>query len=143
MRLEEKGEIRPPPKLSGPAQSVSLEIQSWPGIIAASHWFLFDRTRVDGADFYVGEEELGHIHLDGELHLGVTVGLRRQLIESGLAEALPWAEDWVQAPISNERDACNALWLFRLAYDRLTGTPVPELCRRIREKAPSMTRGAV
>ena len=138
MRLEAKGEIRPPPKLKGPAQSVSLEIQSWPEIIAATHWFLYDRTRVDGADFYVGEKELGHIHLDGELHLGVTVGLRRQLIEAGLAEALPWGDDWVQAPISNRHEARVAVWLFRLAYDRLTGTPIPELRRRIREEAPSL-----
>ena len=133
MRLESKGEIKPPPKLKGPAQSVSAEIQSWPGIIAATHWYIDDRSQVDGADFYVGEKELGHIHLDGELHLGVTVGLRRQLIEAGLAEALPWAEDWVQAPISSQKDARNALWLFRLAYDRLTGTPIPELRRRIQD----------
>lgn len=138
MRLESKGEIRPPPKLKGPAQSVSLEIQSWPEIVAATHWFLYDRTQVDGADFYVGEKELGHIHLDGELHLGVTVGLRRQLIEAGLVEALPWAEDWVQAPISSLRDARAAVWMFRLAYDRLTGTPIPELRRRIREEARSL-----
>ena len=133
MRLESKGEIRPPPKLKGPAQSVSLEVQSWPGIIAATHWFLEDRSQVDGADFYVGEEELGHIHLDGELHLCVTVGLRRRLIEAGLAEALPWASDCVQAPISSRRDAKNAVWLFRLAYDRLRGTPILDLRQRIRE----------
>ena len=85
-------------------------------------------------DFYVGEKELGHIHLDGEMHLCVTVGLRRRLIEGGLAEALPWAEDCIQAPISNRRDAKNALWLFRLAYDRLTGTPIQDLRRRIGER---------
>lgn len=133
MRLESKGEIRSPPKLKGPAQSVSLEIQSWPGIIAATHWFLHDRTQVDGADFYVGEKELGHIHLDDELHLGLTVGLRRLLIEAELAEALPWAEDWIRAPISNQKDARTAQWLFRLGYDRLMGTPISELRKRIRE----------
>lgn len=133
MRLESKGEVRPPPKLKGPAQSVSREIQSWPGIVAATHWYLHDRTRVDGADFYVGEKELGHIHLDGELHLGLTVGLRRQLIEAGLAEALPWAEDWIQAPISRPKDARAAQWLFRLGYDRLMGTAISELRKRIHE----------
>jgi len=138
MRLESKGEIRRPPKLKGPAQSVSLAIQSWPQIVAATHWYLHDRTRVDGADFYVGEKELGHIHLDGELHLGVTAGLRRQLIEAGLAEALPWGDDWVQAPISSRHEARIAVWLFRLAYDRLSGTPISELRRRIREEAPSL-----
>jgi len=135
MRLEAKGEIRPPPKLKGPAQSVSLEIQSWPGIVSATHWFLHDTTRVDGADFYVGEKELGHIHLDGELHLGLTVGLRHQLIEAGVAEALPWAEDWIQAPISNPKEAHTAQWLFRLGYDRLMGIPIAELRKRIREAA--------
>jgi hypothetical protein len=133
MRLESKGEVRPPPKLEGPAQSVSLEIQSWPGVVAATHWYLHDRSQVDGADFYVGEKELGHIHLDGELHLFLTVGLRERLIEAGLAEALPWAEDCVQAPISNSRDARTAVWLFRLGYDRLRGTPISELRRRIHE----------
>src|SRR5262249_16181943 len=110
---------------------VSKEIQSWPGIIAATHWYIEDRTQVDGADFYVGEKELGHIHLDGELHLVVTVGLRRRLIEAGLAEALPWAEDCIQARISSSSDARKAVWLFKLAYDRLTGTPIPDLRRRI------------
>src|SRR5258706_12562977 len=99
MRLETKGEIRPPPKLKGPAQSVSLEIQSWRGGIAATHWFLYDRTQGDGADFYVGEKELGHIHLDGELHLGVTAGLPRQPVEAEPAETVPWAEDLVPAAI--------------------------------------------
>ena len=133
MRLESKGEIRRPPRLKGPAQSVSSEIQSWPGVITATHWFLHDHTQVDGVDFYVGEKELGHIHLDGELHLCVTVGLRRRLIEAGLAEALPWADDCVQAAISNRLEARNAVWLFRLAYDRLRGTPIPDLRRRIGE----------
>jgi hypothetical protein len=114
MRLESKGEIRPPPKLKGPAQSVSLEIQSWPGIIAATHWFLYDRTQVDGADFYVGEKELGHIHLDGELHLFVTVGLRRRLIEAGLAEALPWPRI-----ASRRRSPANAMRATRCGFSGL------------------------
>jgi len=135
VRLESKGKIRPPPKLKGPAEDVSLEIQSWRGVISATHWYLYDRTQIDGADFYVGEKELGHIHLDGELHLGVTAGLCRQLVELGRAEAFPWGEDWVQAPISSRRDAKNALWLFRLGYDRLRGTPIAELRRRAREAA--------
>lgn len=133
MLLKSKGKLRPPPKLTGPAQAVSREIQSWPGIVAATHWDFYDRTEVDGADFYVGEKELGHIHLDGELHLCLTIGLRERLIEAGLAEPLPWAEDCVQAPIASRKDARNALWLFRLGYDRLNGTPIPELRQRIRD----------
>src|SRR5258706_16436730 len=127
MRLETKGEIRPPPRLKGPAQSVSFEIQSWRGVIAATHWFLYDRTQVDGADFYVGEKELGHIHLDGELHLGVTAGLRRQLVEAGRAEAFRWGEDWVQAPSFIRQHSRNGLWLCELGYDRFTVRPIREL----------------
>src|SRR5256885_14884168 len=110
MRLETKGEIRPPPKLKGPAQSVSLGIQSWRGVISATHWYLYDRSQVDGADFYVGEKELGHIHLDGELHLGLTAGLCRELVEAASAGAVPRGGGWLSAPDSNPRDARDAPW---------------------------------
>src|SRR5438445_4883518 len=104
MRLESKGKIRPPPKLKGPAQSVSLEIQSWRGVISARHWYLYDRRQVDGADFYVGEKELGHINLDGEWHLGLTAGLCRGLVYAGEPEGFPWGEVWLQAAFSSRRE---------------------------------------
>ena len=135
MRLETKGEIRPPPNLKGLAQSVSLEIQSWPGIVSATHWSFADRTKVDGADFYLGEKELGHIHLNGELHILVTSGLRRRLVEAGLAQPFPWSDEWIQSSVVHPRDARSAVWLFRLAYDRLAGTPISNLRQRISEGA--------
>src|SRR6516225_9306789 len=100
MKLADKGPIKPPPALKGAAQLVSQEIQSWPGIVAATHWFLYDRTQVDGADFYVGERELGHIHLDGEIHLGATRTLAAMLIEHDLADPFEWGDAWVQYPLS-------------------------------------------
>jgi len=39
IKLADKGPIKPPPALKGLAQLVSQEIQSWPGIVAATHWF--------------------------------------------------------------------------------------------------------
>jgi hypothetical protein len=39
--------------------------------------------------------------------------------------------------MATQADAQNALWLFRLAYDRLTGTSLAALRRRIREDGPS------
>jgi hypothetical protein len=131
MKLADKGPIKPPPVLKGPAQIVSLEIQSWPGIIAATHWFLLDQTQVDGADFYVGERELGHIHLDGEIHLSVTRLLAATLIEHGLADRFEWGNAWVQYPIRRKADVDHALWLFHLAYDRLTGTGITTLRQRV------------
>ena len=108
MKLADKGPIKPPPALKGPAQLVSQEIQSWPGIVAATHWFLYDRTQVDGADFYVGERELGHIHLDGEIHLGATRTLAAMLIEHDLADPFEWGDAWVQYPICKKADVGHA-----------------------------------
>src|SRR5258708_4815396 len=102
MKLADKGPIKPPPVLKGQAQFVSQEIQSWPGIVAATHWFLYDQTQVDGAYFDVGERELGHIPLDGEIHLGTTRTLAAMLIEHGLADPFEWGDaatipgqDWI------------------------------------------------
>jgi hypothetical protein len=97
MKLADKGPIKPPPVLKGPAQLVSQEIQSWPGIVAATHWFLYDQTQVDGVDFYVGDRELGHIHLDGEIHLGTTRPLGAMLIEHGLADPFEWHDECCRA----------------------------------------------
>src|SRR6476619_3214999 len=129
MKLTEKGPIIAPPLLDGWAEVVSLEIQSWPGIISATHWFLNDRTQVDGADFYFGEKELGHIHLDGEIHLGLTRPLRKALTDAKLAEPFRWAQNWVQFPITDQSSTQHAIWLFQLGYDRLKGTQFSELRR--------------
>ena len=133
MRLAEKGPIIAPPVLEGWAQGVSLEIQSWPKIISATHWYLHDLTQVDGADFYVGEKELGHIHLDGEMHLSLTRPLRKALTGARLAQPFPWSDSWVQFPITSRGSTKRAIWLFRLAYDRLNGERSSELQRRIRD----------
>jgi hypothetical protein len=141
MKLADKGPIKPPPILKGPAQLVSQEIQSWPGIIAATHWFLHDQTQVDGADFYVGERELGHIHLDGEIHLSATRMLAAILIEHGLADRFEWGDAWVQYRIRTKADIDHAVWLFRLAYDRLTGTSTATLRQRVADfRARAMLR---
>ena len=95
--------------------------QKWPGIIAATHWHLSRRDEVDGADFYIGEQELGHIHLDGEVHLATDLEMRKSLVEAGLARPFPWYKSWVELSIRTEPDAAHAIRLFRLNYCRLTG----------------------
>ena len=89
----------------------------------------------DGADFYVGDEELGHLHLNGEMHLATTLELRRHLVAAGLANKFYWSGDWVEASIENEADAERILWLFRLNYYRLSGIPVAVLIEHIAERA--------
>ena len=85
MKLEQKGVIQSLPILPGPAEATSRSVQSWSGVIAATHWHLYRREQVDGADFYVGAEELGHLHLDGEAHLATSPGFegRADLARAG------------------------------------------------------------
>ncbi len=131
MTLEEKGPIVPPPQLNRFPQQVSKEIQSWEGIIAATHWNLYSRSQPDGADFYVGKEELGHIHLDGGVHLATGKELAAVLIKKGLGEKFPYGSDWVTSPIESAKDAAHALWLFKLNYKRIKGEPVETLVSEI------------
>ena len=131
MTLEEKGPIVPPPVLSANLQALSVEIQSWPGIVSATHWDLYRRDRPDGADFYVGSEELGHIHLDGSVHLVTGDELCQSLLEAGLAKRFPYGAGWVLYHIRSEAEASHARWLFQLNYDRLNGMPMTDLQARI------------
>ncbi len=138
MKLEEKGRIIPPPVLSKYSELVSQEIQKWEGIISATHWEIWDRNQPNGADFYMGELELGHIHLDGSVHIASTKEFSQALIKAGLARKFPYGENWVQFKISDQESVHHAIWLFKLHYDNLRGVDTAEL-----EKAISGYRGRV
>lgn len=134
MKLTEKGPINPAPVLAGPGQKTAEAIQSWPAIISATHWDFFNRSRVDGADFYVNDVELGHIHLNGEVHLAATSELGLALLQHNLANPLPYGKmygDWVACQIRTDADADHATWLFQLNYDRIQGTPINALIERM------------
>jgi hypothetical protein len=131
MKLIDKGSVIAPPVLAGWAQSASLEIQSWPDIVSATHWLFGNPTVVDGADFYVGELELGHIHLNGESHLVLTEALKEAIIDSEFAEPFRWDANFVQFQINSQHSAQHALWLFRLAYDRIVGLSESDLLDKI------------
>jgi hypothetical protein len=132
MKLEAKGKIIPPPVLSKFPQQVSAAIQQWKDIIAATHWDLYDKTKPDGADFYVGEEELGHIHLDGSVHLATDKQLKAALLKSKLAMNFPYGKDWVCYDISSAKNVDHALFLFKINYDRIQGANSDELLNRIK-----------
>ena len=127
MKLEDKGPIKPPPVLSKFPQQVSKEIQSWKEIIAATHWNLYDRKEIDGADFYIGEEELGHIHLDGEVHLATGRELAAELLKRKLAKKFRYGNDWVTTLIESDKDITHAIWLFELNYKRIKGETIGKL----------------
>ncbi len=135
IQLRNAGPFKPAPRLQGQAQAVSAELQSWPGMIAATHWHRDNPSAVDGAEFHVESGgELGHIHLNGEIHLALTRPLRDQLVAARLARPFVWVEGWVTAPITSPEEAEQAVWLFRLGYDRLRSTPESILAGRIRER---------
>ncbi len=115
---EAKGPLAPPPVLGGPVQAVAYAIAAWPDVEATTHWHLNDQTRVDGIDFYVGPDELGHIHLDGSIHLATTPGLGAELVAEGLGKPFPWARGWTMAKI-DRLGVGAAVEIFRRNYDRL------------------------
>jgi hypothetical protein len=141
MKLAEKGHYAPPPRLPAHAQAVSATLASWPGVHARTHWLLGDETQVDGVDFYVGERELGHIHLEGEAHIAVPQPLRDALIAARLASPFRWSRAFVVHSIRSAADAASARALFQLAYDHLQGVPETQLLSRI-ESLSAAPRGA-
>lgn len=122
MKLTEKGRIQPPPTMSTYPEMVSKEVQKWKNVISATHWDLYNPNKVDGADFYVGDEELGHIHLNGQVHLATSIELRDILLSKGKAKKIPFGGEyarWIQYQIKDEETAWQAIELFKLNYERL------------------------
>ena len=113
-----KGPVISPPALHGDLLAVAEAVSSWPGVITTGHWSLFRPRVVDGIDFYVGEEELGHIHLDGDLHLATTPSLGSAMIAERLARRFPYNEGWVHEHVQ-VIGAEAATALFRRNYDRI------------------------
>jgi len=115
---EAKVPLAPPPALNGPLRAVADAVAAWPEVEATTHWHLSDRDRIDGIDFYVGRDEIGHIHLDGSIHLATTPELGAKLVAEGLGRPFPWARGWTMASVSRLGvDATVAL--FRRNYDLL------------------------
>ncbi len=120
MRMEEKGPFAPAPALAGFAGPVAAEIATWPGVIARAHWHLYRSGEIDGADFYVGEHELGHIHLSGEAHIAMTRAMRDAALARGVGHSAPWPgyEGWLHLGVV-DATASEALALFRANHARL------------------------
>lgn len=116
----DKGPVRPPPLIDPPLQAVVDVVAGWPGIETTVHWHLFDKSRVDGVDFYLADEELGHLHLDGSIHLATNPSLGAALISEGVAKPFRYQQGWVEEQVGRTgHDAAVAL--FRRNYDHLRG----------------------
>lgn len=115
---EAKGRVAPPPALTGKLKAVADGVAAWPDVEATTHWRFDQPNRVDGVDFYVGADELGHIHLDGSIHLATTPPLGSQLVAEGLGQPFAWARGWTLASI-DQLGVGGSVALFRRNYDRL------------------------
>ncbi len=135
MKLEEKGRFAPPPTLDKVAQRVSDAVAAWEGVHARTHWLLGNENEVDGADFYLGDEELGHIHLDSEAHVFLSRPLVASLVAAGLGRPFQWSRNVVVFSIDRAKDVEHALWLFQLSYDRRRGATADALAARVAARA--------
>ena len=113
-----KGPIAPPPSLTGTLKAVADAVAAWPEVEATIHWRFDEPDRVDGVDFYVGSDELGHIHLDGSIHLATPPRLGAELVAEGLGRPFVWARGWTTASI-HRLGVDGSVALFRRNYDRL------------------------
>ena len=68
----------------------------------------------------MGEEELGHIHFDGDVHLATSPSLGKAMVDEQLARPFPYNQGWVHEEI-RAIGAPAAIALFRRNYDRLLG----------------------
>jgi Family of unknown function (DUF5519) len=121
MLRAQKGRVIPPPVLDEPLKTVADAITQWPAVTASTHWDPSHPARVDGIDLYFGEEELGHIHLDGRIHLATCPRLGKVLVERGLARPLIYIRGWVEEKVQ-DIGAKAAVELFRVNYDWLSDT---------------------
>jgi hypothetical protein len=135
MKLAAKGRFMPPPRLPAHAEEVSVTLATWKGVTARTHWRLGDESVVDGADFYVGESEVGHLHLDGTAHVVAERPIRDALVAAGLAAPFRWSDAFVVVSAKRADQIAHALWVFALRYDALSGVPTEALLARIAERA--------
>lgn len=132
MRRREKGRVAPPPALPTAAQRVADEVAALPGVSVQAHWEIGSQTEVNGADFYVGEEELGHIHLDGEAHVPIGPVLARRLVAAKLARRFRWSDAFVVVDTANRE---LARWVFGLRHAQIGGATEAVLRAQIEARA--------
>lgn len=142
MKLSEKGRHAPAPKLRPLAQRVVHELCTWTGLEGRTHWLLGDETVVDGADFHVGQDEVGHIHLESEAHVMLPARVVTALVRASLGAPFQWSRGVVVHRIAREADVEHAVWLFQLSYDHLAGVSAAALIERVERRAAVGVAGA-
>lgn len=128
MSREAKGRVAPAPRLPPEAQAVADAVAALPSVSVQAHWEIGSQTEVNGTDFYVGEQELGHIHLDGETHIPLGDSLAKLVIANKLARRFRWSSAFV---VVDSRELEAAVWIFGLRRAQIAGVDDSELRRRV------------
>ena len=92
---------------------IRSEVTSWDGVSVHPH-------RFGGIEFRLEGKPIGHLHGERWADLLFPRRIRDMLVETGRAEphhVLP-ESGWVSKQIRDERDAAEAVELFRLAWER-------------------------
>ena len=126
-----KGRVAKPPRLAPTAQAVVDVVATLPGVTVQAHWEIGSQTEVNGTDFYVGEEELGHIHLDGEAHIPVGRPLADVMIGARLARQFRWSREFV---VVDTADHEAAVWAFGLRHAQIDGAALETLKALVRDR---------
>jgi Family of unknown function (DUF5519) len=139
MSRKAKGRVAPAPRLGPAAQAVADGVAALPTVTAQAHWEIGSQTEVNGTDFYVGEHELGHIHLDGEAHVPLGRALADVVIAAKLARRFPYSRHFVVVD-TDEREL--ALWMFGLRRAQIAGASDADLRVRVGSRAARRTRSS-
>ena len=139
MSRKAKGRVAAAPRLGRAAQAVADGVAALPTVTAQAHWEIGSQTEVNGTDFYVGEHELGHIHLDGEAHVPLGRALADVVIAAKLARPFPYSRHFV---VVDTADRAHALWMFGLRRAQIDGASVADLRLRVGSRAARRTRSS-
>lgn len=126
-----KGRVAPAPTLAPAAQRVADRVAMLANVSVQAHWEIGSQHNVNGTDFYVGNHELGHIHLDGEAHIPVGEPLAKALIAAKLAKRFPWSPVFV---VADTAELELTVWIFELRHAQIAGASPAALAASIAKR---------
>ena len=102
------------------SEKVKMELMGWPGVTSQPH-------RFGGMEFRMNGREMGHMHGGRFADLPFPMSIRNELVKDGRAlphHVLP-NSGWVTFLINEEADIASLITLFRMQYERLSGSRKP------------------
>jgi Family of unknown function (DUF5519) len=98
-------------------EKVKTELMSWPGVTLQPH-------RFGGTEFRINGREMGHMHVGRFADLPFPMSVRNELVKNGrvLPHHILPNSGWVTFLINEEADVTSLIGLFRMQYERLSGS---------------------